>query len=215
MIVLVASDWHLSPGSPPSHPRLALEFLALAGAEGARAVLNGDVFDELFWGRERAEAAHPRVVREIEALSAEGRLARTRGNHDPASGEERVVLEVPGVGRVLVEHGHQVDPLARSGAGRLGDAISRRLGRTRAVRLAARLAEEGARAVAGSLLAAAFRRRALAAVERAGFDAGVFGHVHVAHAVPGDRYANAGALLGGVLQFLEVGPAGMRLRELR
>jgi hypothetical protein len=37
----------------------------------------------------------------------------------------------------------------------------------------------------------------------------------VAHAVPADRYANAGALLGGVLQFLELGPGGPRLRSLR
>lgn len=213
MIVLVASDWHLSPASPPAHPALALRFLALARAEGARVVLNGDVFDELFWGRERAEAAHPAVLREIERLSGEGLLVRTRGNHDPASGEERVVLEAPGIGRVLVEHGHRIDPVASSAAGRAGDAISRRLGRTRAVRLAARLAEEAARAAAGSLLASAFRRRALAAVRRGGFDLGVFGHVHVAHAVPGDPYANAGAL-GGALPFLELGPAGVRARTL-
>jgi UDP-2,3-diacylglucosamine pyrophosphatase LpxH len=212
---LVASDWHLSPRSPAAHGRLAREFLALARAEGARVVLNGDVFDELFSGPGRAEAAHPEVVRDLEALAAEGRLVRTRGNHDPSTGDERAVLEVPGAGRVLVLHGHQVDPLAASPAGRLGDAVSRRLGRTLAVRWAARLAEEGARALAGGAMASAFRRRALALVVREGFDLGVFGHVHVAHAVPGDRYANAGALRGAALPFLELGPAGPRLRSLR
>jgi predicted phosphodiesterase len=213
--VLVASDWHLSPRSPAAHARLARDFLARARAERARVVLNGDVFDDLFWGPGRAEAAHPEVVRDIQALAAEGRLVRTRGNHDPASGDERAVLEVPGAGRVLVLHGHQVDPLSRTPLGRLGDAVSRRFGRTLAVRWAARLAEEGARAVLGGRLASAFRRRALALVLREGFDLGVFGHVHVAHAAPGDRYANAGALLGEVLQFLELGPAGPRLRSLR
>jgi UDP-2,3-diacylglucosamine pyrophosphatase LpxH len=212
--VLVASDWHLSPRSPPAHARLARELLALARAEGARVILNGDVFDELFSGPGLAEAAHPAVVRDIEALATEGRLVRTRGNHDPAAGDERAVLDVPGTGRVLVLHGHQIDPVARSPAGRLGDAITRRFGRTAAVRLAARLAEEAARAVAGHRMAAEFRRRALAHVEREGFDLGVFGHVHVAHAERGDRYANAGALLGGVLQFLELGAAGVRLRQL-
>jgi UDP-2,3-diacylglucosamine pyrophosphatase LpxH len=213
--VLVASDWHLSPGSPPAHARLARDFLALVRAEGARVVLNGDVFDALFHGPGRAEAAHPLVVRDIEALATEGRLLRTRGNHDPEAGVERAVLDVHGVGRVLVMHGHQVDPISRSAAGRLGDAISRRFGRTAAVRWAARLAEEGARALAGERLASAFRRRALALVAREGFDLGVFGHVHVAHARPGDRYANAGALLGEELQFLELGAAGIRLRALR
>jgi UDP-2,3-diacylglucosamine pyrophosphatase LpxH len=213
--LLVASDWHLSPRSPAAHARLARDFLALARAEGARVVLNGDVFDDLFSGPGRAEAAHPEVVRDIGALAAEGRLVRTRGNHDPASGEERVVLEVPGAGRVLVLHGHQVDPVSRTPLGRLGAAVSRRYGRTLAVRWAARLAEEGARALAGGRMASVFRRRALALVVREGFDLGVFGHVHVAHAVPGDRYANAGALLGEVLQFLELRTGGARLRSLR
>lgn len=212
--VLVASDWHLSPASPPAHARLALEFLALARAEGARAILNGDVFDELFFGRTLAEAAHPAVVRAVDALAAEGRLARTRGNHDPSAGDERTVVDVPGTGPVLVTHGHQVDPVARSPAGRLGDAISRRLGRTAAVRWAAHLAEEGARAAAGRAMVSAFRRRALAIVEREGFALGVFGHVHVAHAARGDRYANAGSLRGAVLEFLELGPGGVRLRTI-
>jgi UDP-2,3-diacylglucosamine pyrophosphatase LpxH len=213
--ILVASDWHLSPRSPAAHARLARGFLALARAESARVVLNGDVFDELFHGPGRSEAAHPLVVGDIEALAAEGRLLRTRGNHDPGAGEECEVLDVPGTGRVLVLHGHQVDPISRSPAGRLGDAISRSFGRTAAVRWAARLAEEGARALAGEAMARAFRRRALALVEREGFDLGVFGHVHVAHARRGDRYANAGALLGDALHFLELDAAGIRLRTLR
>jgi predicted phosphodiesterase len=212
--VLVASDWHLSPGSPPAHAALAREFLALARAEGARVILNGDVFDELFSGPGRAEAAHAPVVRDIAALAAAGALLRTRGNHDPAAGDERAVVDVPGMGRVLVVHGHQLDPFARSAAGRLGDAISRRFGRLAAVRWAARLADEGARAVAEGSMVALFRRRALALVEREGFVVGVFGHVHVAHAARGDRYANAGSLRGEVLEFLELGPAGVRLRRV-
>jgi predicted phosphodiesterase len=213
--VLVASDWHLGPRSPPAHARLAREFLAVARAEGVRVILNGDVFDDLFSGPGRAEAAHPEVVRELEALAAEGRLLRTRGNHDPRAGEDRVELEIPGAGRVLVIHGHQVDPLSRSPLGRLGDAISRRFGRTPLVRGAAAAAEGAARALAGRRIAAAFRERALALVVREGFDLGVFGHVHVGHAAPGDRYANAGSLSGEVLEFLELGPPGPRLRALR
>jgi UDP-2,3-diacylglucosamine pyrophosphatase LpxH len=213
--VLVASDWHLGPGSPRAHGRLARAFLALARREGARVVLNGDVFDALSWGAARAESAHPLVVADIEALAADGRLLRTRGNHDPATGEARVVLEVPGLGRVLVVHGHEVDPISSSVAGRLGAEITRRFGRLLAVRLAARLAEGSARLVAGRRMEAEFRRRALALVVREGFDLGVFGHVHAAHAAPGERYANAGALLGDTLTFLELGPAGPRLRVLR
>jgi predicted phosphodiesterase len=215
MKVLVASDWHLAPGSPPAHAPLARAFLALARREGARVVLNGDVFDELFSGPGRAEAAHPAVTADLAALAAAGRLLRTKGNHDPGAGDARAVLEVAGVGRVLVAHGHEVDPIARSAAGRLGGAISRRWGRTGAVRLAARIAEGTARALAGRRLVDEFGRRARAVVVREGFDLGVFGHVHVAHAARGDPYANAGALLGERLTFLELGPAGLRLRVLR
>lgn len=211
---LVASDWHLAPGSPEAHGRLALAFLARARASGATLVLNGDVFDDLFSGTGRAEAAHPRVAGEIAALAREGRLLRTRGNHDPAAGEERVVLEVPGVGWVLVLHGHQVDPIGGSAAGRLGDAISRRFGRLPLVRAAARVAEAGARAVAGGRMAREFQRRAAALVLREGFDLGVFGHVHVPLVAPADRYANAGALAGGALTFLELRPGSVRLRVL-
>lgn len=211
---LVASDWHLAPGSPEAHGRLALAFLERARASDGTIVLNGDVFDDLFWGAGRAEAAHPGVAGEIAALAAEGRLLRTRGNHDPSAGAERAVLEVKGVGRVLVLHGHQVDPIGGSAAGRLGDAISRRFGRSPLVRSAARLAEAGARAVAGARMAREFQRRAAALVLREGFDLGVFGHVHVPLVAPADRYANAGALAGRALSFLELGPGSVRLRAL-
>ncbi len=212
---LVASDWHLAPGSPEAHGRLALAFLERARASGATVVLNGDVFDDLFSGPGRAGAAHPRVAAEIAALAGAGRLLRTRGNHDPAAGEERVVLEVPGVGRVLVLHGHQVDPIGGSAAGRIGDAISRTFGRSPIVRAAAHLAEAGARAVAGGRMAREFQRRAASLVAREGFDLGVFGHLHVPLVAPAERYANAGALAGGVLSFLELRAGSVRLRALR
>lgn len=214
MKVLVASDWHLGPSSPAAHARLAGDFLALARAEGAAVVLNGDVFDDLFSGAGRPEAAHPAVAGAIEALARVGRLWRTCGNHDPRSGAERVVLDVPGVGRVLLQHGHQLDPIGRSPAGRLGELVSRRFGRLAVVRGAAHLAEAAARALAGGRMAASFRRRALAVVEEEGFALGVFGHVHVAHAAAGDRYANSGALAGEALSFLELGRGGVRLRAL-
>jgi UDP-2,3-diacylglucosamine pyrophosphatase LpxH len=212
---LVAGDWHLAPESPAAHGRLARAFLARAGAAGATVVLNGDVFDELFAGPDRAREAHPAVVEEIRALSRAGRLLRVRGNHDPGAGEERVVLEVEGTGRVLVAHGHTADPLSASPLGRAGDAVARRFGRAASVRAAARLAEGAARALAGGWMAAAFRRRCLALVDRERFDLGVFGHVHVSHLVPGDRYANAGALLGETLAYLALDRAGIRLAHLR
>jgi UDP-2,3-diacylglucosamine pyrophosphatase LpxH len=213
--IWIASDWHLAPGSPAAHGRLALAFLESARAAGARVILNGDVFDELFAGRGRGEAAHPEVVRAMEALSAERRLARTRGNHDPDAGEERVEVEWPGVGRVLVAHGHLADPVNASPVGRLGDAISRRFGRSGLVRGAAWLVETAARAVAEDFMIATFRRRCLALVERGGFALGVFGHVHEAHLVPGDRYANAGSLAGAVLEYLALGDSGPRLEVVR
>jgi hypothetical protein len=42
----------------------------------------------------------------------------------------------------------------------------------------------------------------------------VFGHVHVAHLVAGDRYVNAGALLGETLSYLAVDGRGSRLGRL-
>jgi predicted phosphodiesterase len=213
--VWIASDWHLSPASPAAHSRLAAAFLARARAAGASVVLNGDVFDELFAGPGRAEAAHRAVALEIEALAREGRLRRTRGNHDPAGGEERLVLDRPSLGRVLVSHGHAADPVNASALGRLGEAISRRFGRLGPVRGAAALAERTLRALAGRRVGALFRRRCLGLVEAGGFDLGVFGHVHAAHLVPGDRYANAGSLLGGILSYIVLDGAEARLCALR
>lgn len=211
----IASDWHLGPRSPPAHGRLARAFLARAGADGARVILNGDAFDDLFAGAGRAEAAHPAVTAELARLRARGLLQRTRGNHDPDAGEERVLLEVPGAGRVLVAHGHAADPVNSSAIGRLGDGISRRFGRLAAVRGAAWLAEATVRAVAEDRIVAMFRRRCLRVVEQEGLDLGVFGHVHRAHLAAGDRYANAGSLRGDRLEYLELGPDGPRLAALR
>ena len=88
-------------------------------------------------------------------------------------------------------------------------------GRLGVVRGAAWLAEAAARVVAQDYMIATFRRRCLAWVERGGYALGVFGHVHAAHLVRGDRYANAGALLDGSLQYLVLGAAGPRLESLR
>jgi UDP-2,3-diacylglucosamine pyrophosphatase LpxH len=214
VIFRIASDWHLAPRSPAAHARLARAFLDRALADGATVILNGDVFDDLFSGPGRAEAAHPEVVAAMGRLRAAGRLLRTRGNHDPGAGEDRVVLDVPGVGRVLVMHGHAADPVNSSPVGRLGDAISRRFGRLAVVRGAAALAERAARAVAEERMVNLFAARCRAVVARDGSALGVFGHVHARHLVPGDRYANAGALAGGGLEYLELGPDGPRLASL-
>jgi len=98
----IASDWHLGPGSPAVHGRLALAFLERAKAAGVAVILNGDVFDDLFAGAGRASAAHPALAASIAALAASGRLSRTSGNHDPDAGPERLVLDRPGIGRILV-----------------------------------------------------------------------------------------------------------------
>jgi UDP-2,3-diacylglucosamine pyrophosphatase LpxH len=208
---LVASDWHLSPRSPALHGRLAVAFLAQVRASEARLVLAGDVFEALFDRPGRAEGAHPAVVAALAALAAEGRLTRLAGNHDPAAGDARTVLDVDGIGRVLVAHGHAQDPVSASALGRLGDAVSRRLGHLAAVRGAARAVEVAARRLASERMVAVFRARWLAEVERGGFDLGVFGHVHVAHLAVGDRYANAGALDGERLSYLALDRAGPRL----
>ena len=210
----IASDWHLSPGSPPLHGLLAAEFLRRARVDGASVILNGDVFDDLFAGSGRGERAHAAVAAELGALEALGRLRRTCGNHDPDAGEERILLAWAGVGRVLVAHGHAADPLSRSWLGRLGDGISRRYGRLGVVRGAAALAEAAARGLAGRRLAEVFRARCLALVEREGCDLGIFGHLHVSHLAAGDRYANCGALQELALEYLELGPEGPRLCTL-
>jgi hypothetical protein len=148
------------------------------------------------------------------ALAAEGRLARTRGNHDPEGGAERVELDWPGLGRVLVAHGHAADPVNASPIGRLGDGISRRFGRLGVVRGAAWLAEVTARAVAGDRMEGLFRERCARLVRDGGYALGVFGHVHVARLAPGERYANAGSLHGEVLEYLELAEGGPRLAAL-
>ena len=213
-LLRIASDWHLAPRSPPLHGQLASEFLRRARAEGAGVILNGDVFEDLFHGRGRSERAHPGVVAEMEALLALGRLRRTRGNHDPDVGEERIVLDWPGLGRVLVTHGHTVDPINRSWLGQLGDGLSARFGRFSLVRGAAALAESTAYALLGRRIEAGFRARCLALVESAGCRLGVFGHVHEAHLAEEDGYANAGALTEDRLEYLEFSPGGPRLRSL-
>lgn len=212
--IWIASDWHLGPSSPAVHGRLALAFLERAREAGVELILNGDVFDDLFEGPGRAQAAQPRVAEAIAALQGSGRLRRTGGNHDPDAGPERLVLGIPGVGRVLVAHGHALDPLAASPVGRLGDAISRRFGRTRLVRGAARLAEAGARTLAGERMVGLFRARCLEAVTRGGFDLGVFGHVHRAHALARDRYVNAGALRDDALEYAVLDARGARIERL-
>ena len=210
----IASDWHLSPRSPTLHGLLAAEFLRRARAEGASVILNGDVFDDLFAGPGRSERAHPRVAAEVEALLSQGRLRRTSGNHDPDAGEERVVLAWAGLGRVLVAHGHAADPVSRSWLGRLGDGISRRYGRLAPVRGAAALAEAATRGLAGRHLEEIFRTRCLALLAREGCDLGIFGHLHLPHLAPGDRYANCGSLRKQALEYLELGPDGPRLCTL-
>lgn len=210
----IASDWHLGPDSPAAHGALALAFLERARAAGADVILNGDVFDDLFAGAERARAAHPRVVAAIEALARAGRLTCTRGNHDPDAGPERQVVERSGLGRVLVAHGNSLDPINSSPIGRFGDGISRRFGRTRLVRGAARLAEAVARALAEERMISVFRARCLRAVEEGGFALGVFGHVHRASAVPGDRYVNAGSLGPGGLEYAVLDGSGVRIERL-
>jgi UDP-2,3-diacylglucosamine pyrophosphatase LpxH len=210
----IASDWHLGPDSPPSHGRLAAAFLARAQAARVEVILNGDLFDDLFAGPGRAQAAHPDVVAALAALAADGRLRRTSGNHDPDAGPERIELALPGIGRVLVTHGHALDPINASPIGKLGDAISRHFGRTALVRGAARLAEVVARSLAEEQMVAVFRARCLRAVEAGGFDLGVFGHVHRAHRVAGDRYVNAGALRDDALEYLVLDDREVRLASL-
>jgi UDP-2,3-diacylglucosamine pyrophosphatase LpxH len=211
----IASDWHLGPQSPAVHGRLALAFLESAQAAGVELILNGDIFDDLFAGPGRAQAAHPDVATVIEALAASARLRRTAGNHDPDAGPERIVLQRPVVGRVLVTHGHSLDSINSSLLGRLGDAISRGFGRTALVRGAAKLAEAAARAVAGRQMVAVFRARCVRAVEEGGFDLGLFGHVHRPHHVAGDRYANAGGLHHDRLEYAVIDDRGARLASIR
>jgi predicted phosphodiesterase len=214
-LLRVASDWHLGPRSPAVHGRLALAFLERARLDEAQVVLNGDVWEDLFAGEGAGARAFPQVAARAAALSAAGRLRFTRGNHDPYRGELRVELDWPGTGRVLVAHGHAADPINASSVGRLGDSISRHFGRFALVRGAAWLAEAAVRGLAEERMVALFRARCERLVDEGRFDLGIFGHVHRAHGVPGDRYANAGSLHGESLEYLELGPVGLRLGVLQ
>jgi hypothetical protein len=154
------------------------------------------------------------VAAEAAGLAADGRLRFTCGNHDPDHGEPQVLLDWPGLGRVLVAHGHAADPVNASPIGRLGDGISRRFGRLALVRGAAWLAEAAVRTLMEERMVAIIQARCEQLVRQGGHALGVFGHVHRAHLVPGERYANAGSLSGDRLQYLELGPDGPHLGEL-
>jgi predicted phosphodiesterase len=211
--VLIASDWHLGTYSDPVQGRLALRFLEHVRATGDRVILNGDVFEGLFEPTARAERAHDELRALIAGMTDEGVLTRVEGNHDPGAGVRSVVLEHERLGRVLVTHGHLVDPVHESSVGNFGDGISRRFGHLPLVRGAARLAEA---VVAGAVAAPVdrvYRRRCLALVERERCTFGVFGHNHRRHLAPGDRYANAGCLRQARLEYLVLEPAGASLHD--
>ncbi len=210
----IASDWHLGPDSPPVHGRLALAFLERARAAGAEVILNGDVFDDLFAGPGRAKGSFPDVARAAAGLAALGRLRQTAGNHDPAAGPEQIALDLPGLGRVLVSHGHALDPINASPIGKVGDAISRHFGRTALVRGAAKLAETVARTLAEEQMVAVFRSRCLRALTEGGFQLGVFGHVHRAHLAAGDPYVNAGGIREDRLEYVVLDARGARQESL-
>jgi UDP-2,3-diacylglucosamine pyrophosphatase LpxH len=209
-LTLVAGDWHLGSHSPEAHETLGLAFLRGARQAGVRVVLAGDFFEALFEPPRVAERSHPALAVLIDEMAREGRLLRLEGNHDPRVGPARTQLELAGLGTVLVAHGHAVDPLHRSGIGRLGDGISRRFGRLALVRGAAALADHVSHALAGDAMRAELRKRCLAEVDRGGYALGIFGHVHHQHLVPGDRYANCGWLHGDCLEYLQLDRAGVR-----
>jgi len=211
---LIASDWHLGHYSAPAHAALARGFLEGVRRSGDRLVLNGDIFEGLFEPAARAEAAHPDLAALIAAMTRDGQVLRTEGNHDPGAGADYLILEHPVAGRILVMHGHRVDPVHGSPVGQVGDRISRRFGYLAIVRGAARAVEATATAVAAARVDRFFRRQCLALVERHLCDLGVFGHNHRRHLVPGDRYANAGCLTGTWLEYLLLDDAGPRLARL-
>jgi UDP-2,3-diacylglucosamine pyrophosphatase LpxH len=211
--VLIASDWHLGTYSAPEQERLALAFLHAAREAGDTVILNGDIFEGLFEPAERAERAHPVLSDLIEELTRAGILQRIEGNHDPGAGHPRLVFEHPAAGRVLVTHGHQVDPVHDSRVGNFGDGISRRFGRLTLVRGAARVAEAFVATTMATRVDRMYRRRCLAMVEQAGCTLGVFGHNHRRHLVPGDPYANAGALRRARLEYLTLDASGVALRD--
>lgn len=211
----MAGDWHLGTYSTPLQANLAVEFLQHARAGGDRVVLNGDIFEGLFEPVARAESRHPTLAALIGEMARAGQLRRTEGNHDPGAGAPRVVLEHDAVGRVLVAHGHQVDPMHDSSVGNFGDGISRRFGGWWVVRGAAMAAEA---VVAGTMAGSVdrhYRLRCLALVEHEDCALGVFGHNHRRHLVPGDAYANHGRMRRDRLEYLVLDDTGPALAEFR
>lgn len=211
--VLVAGDWHLGTYSAPGQARLALEFLRRAHDAGDRVILNGDIFEGLFEPVSRAERAHAELSALIGELTRAGTLARVEGNHDPGAGAAELVFEHPAVGRVLVAHGHQVDPVHDSGVGNFGDGISRRFGHLSLVRGAASVAEAFVATTMAARVDRMYRRRCLAMVARADCALGVFGHTHRRHLAAGDAYANAGRLRRTRLEYLVLDASGASLRD--
>lgn len=213
-VILIASDWHLGSYSPPAAGRLALAFLRRVRAAGVRVVLNGDIFEGLFEPLARAERVHGAARDLIATMTATGQLLRIAGNHDVGTGAPLLVVEPPGLGRVLIAHGHFVDPVHASRVSRLGDAISRRFGTLAVVRGAASLVEGVARAAAGATMERVFRQRCRARIAHADCTLGVFGHTHQRHAARDDRYTNAGHLSATRLEYLVLTPGGVALRAL-
>ena len=202
MRTLIASDWHLSSFSPSRAVGLAELFLTRAQTAGDRVILNGDIFEGLFQHVEEAQAAHPATLSMIEEMMHDRQLVRTAGNHDPDAGSLTLILDQVGIGRILVAHGHTVDPLHRSSIGRFGDAISRRIGHLAIVRGAAGLAERTANRIVGGAMEQTFRTRCRAMVRRERCTLGVFGHIHRPYYAAGDTYANAGHLTPERLEYL-------------
>jgi predicted phosphodiesterase len=211
---LIAGDWHLGTYSKPAHATLAWAFLERARREGDRVVLNGDIFEGVFEPAARAEAAHRDLSELMADMTRDGALRRTEGNHDPGAGPPELVLEHPTAGRVLVMHGHGVDPMHGSQAGRVGDHISRRFGHLAVVRGAAHAVEAVVAGAAASRVDRFFREKCRGIVRRHGCDLGVFGHNHRRYLVRGDCYANAGCLKNTRLEFLVLDDSGPRLDHL-
>ncbi|OYV76246.1 MAG: hypothetical protein B7Z74_00685 [Deltaproteobacteria bacterium 21-66-5] len=210
---LIAGDWHLGSYSTPAQAELALAFLQRARDAGDFVVLNGDIFEGLFEPVSRAEQAHPALRALIATMARDGELARLEGNHDPGAGPRSLVLEHAVVGRVLVAHGHVVDPMHDSSVGNFGDGISRRFGHLWLVRGAASMAEAMVAGTVAARVDRMYRRRCLLMVERERCALGVFGHNHRRYLVRGDRYANAGRMRRGRLEYLALEDTGAVLRE--
>ena len=210
---LVCSDWHLGSYTPEAEAALALRFLEWVQAGTDRLVLNGDIFEGLFEAPEHAESAQPRAAEVIARLQRDGRAQRLCGNHDPRGGAAQLVLDHPRFGRVLVTHGHVVDPVHASSMGHFGDGISRRFGYLGLVRGAAWLAEASVALVASRAVDRVYREKCLGLIDRAQCALGIFGHNHRRHLVAGDHYANAGRLTRSRLEYLLLDERGAALRD--